>query len=55
MPTELRTPLLLEVDTEHFVHVVSVLTVHGYRIVARADNPSRHRVFDDPPMVDETE
>lgn len=45
--TELQTPLILEIETEDFVGVLSILTSHGYRILARADNPSRHVLRDD--------
>ena len=51
--TELRTPLILEIETENFVDVISILTVHGYRITARADSPHRHRVQDDLPAQPE--
>ncbi len=46
---ELRTPLLLEIATENFIDVVSILSVHGYRVTARAESPHRHRVEDEIP------
>jgi hypothetical protein len=52
MVSELKTPLLLEIQTEHFVEVVSLLTCHGYSVKARPDNPSRHVVVDDLPDLE---
>lgn len=53
MPSELKTPLILEIETENFVHAVSLLTCHGYEVISRADNPSRFVLRDSPPMLDE--
>lgn len=49
--TELKPPLILEVETEDFVAIISSLTCQGYRVVARIDNPSRFRVIDEMPGV----
>lgn len=53
MPSELKTPLILEIATENFVDVISILTVHGYRVVARAESPSRHVLRDEVPVFDD--
>jgi hypothetical protein len=48
--TELNPPLVLEIETQHFTDVISILSLHGFRVVARADNPSRHKVIDEIPQ-----
>lgn len=55
MATELQPPLILEIETENFVGIVGLLSCHGYRVVSRPENPSRHRVIDElPELSDET-
>lgn len=53
--SELKTPLLLEIETENFVAIVGLLSCHGYRVVCRAESASRHRVIDElPELAEET-
>ncbi len=48
MSTELQTNQILEIRTEDFVSVISILTVHGYRITAQRI-PGRHVLDDELP------
>lgn len=49
-PTELKPPLILEVETENFVHIANTLRSVGYEVVCRAGNPSRFVVRDEAPQ-----
>lgn len=52
MVSELKPPLLLEIQTENFVEIVSLLSCHGYCVRSRPDNPSRHVVVDELPDLE---